>query len=82
MNCKLCAFWLEARKDVGKDKAYQTVFLEDLLAFRCQLDIVHGRLPAVRISANFDAHGPANDLVTEADPDDADAVLGEDVGYV
>ena len=67
---------------MGKDQAYQTVFLEDFLAFRCQLYIVHGGLPAVRISADFDAHGSADDLVTEADPNDADAVLGEDIGYV
>jgi hypothetical protein len=66
----------------GKDKAYQAVFLEDFLAFRCQLDIVHGGLPAIRISADFDAHGSADDLVTEADPDDADVVLGEDFGYI
>ena len=65
-----------------RTKAYQTIFLEDLLAFRCQLDIVHGGLPAVRISADFDAHGSADDLLTEADPNDADAVLSEDIGYV
>jgi hypothetical protein len=63
-------------------KAYQTVFLKDLLAFGCQLYIVHGRLPAIGISADFDAHGSSNDLVAEADTDDADAVLGEDFGRV
>ena len=65
-----------------EDKAYQAVLLEDFLAFCCQLDIFHGGLPAVRISADFDAHGSADDLVTKADPDDADAVLGEDFGYI
>jgi hypothetical protein len=69
-------------KDVEKDKAYQAIFLEDLLAFRCQLHIVHGGLPAVRISADFDAHGSTDDLVTEADSDDANAALSEDFGYV
>ena len=69
-------------ENAEKDKAYQTILLEDLLAFRCQLDIVHGGLPAVRVSADFDAHGSADDLVTEADPNDADAVLGEDICYV
>ena len=38
---------------------------------------MHGGLPAVRVSANFDAHGSADDLVAKADADDTDAVLGE-----
>jgi hypothetical protein len=60
--------------------AYQAVLLEDLLAFRRQLDVVDGRLPAVGVPADSDAHGAADDLVAEADADDADAVLGQDLG--
>jgi hypothetical protein len=46
------------------------------------VDIVHGSLPAVRVPANFDAHGASDDLVAETDADDADAVLGEHAGRV
>jgi hypothetical protein len=56
--------------------------LKDLLAFRRQLDVVNGRLPAVGVPADFDAHSAADDLVAKADADDADAVLGEDLGGV
>lgn len=56
---------------------YQTVLLEDLFALWGQVHLVHCRLPAVGIAADFDAHSPSDDLVAEADADEADAVLRE-----
>ena len=43
---------------------------------------MHGRLPAVWVPADFDAHGASHDLVAEADADNADAVLGKHAGGV
>ena len=43
---------------------------------------MHGGLPAIGIAANFDPHGSSDDLMAEADADDADAVLGENARRV
>ena len=46
------------------------------------MDTVHGHLPAVWVLPDFDAHGASNDLVAEANADNADAVLGKYAGGV
>ena len=54
------------------------VFPKQLLPLVGQLHLADAHFPPPSAGRNLDAHGAADDLVAEADADEADAGLGED----
>jgi hypothetical protein len=50
--------------------AYQLVDTEQLLAFRCEVDLVNGDFPSNRVPLDWSIKSSGYDLMTEADADD------------
>lgn len=63
-------------------QTYNLVNSKDLLALGRQLDFVDCRLPSVRVPADFGLQSPSDNLMAEADADNADIGLGQDFGRV
>lgn len=58
---------------------YETLLLEDVLALCRELDGQYRDFPAVIAPAYFGACSSSQNLVSEADSDDSNAILGQDL---